>query len=229
MRAVLLTAIVLALAVPAESVVLCAKQRSDGTFSSTVKIRETCAGREVALDPVALGLQGPKGDPGEPAPTSCSTTYTDNGDGTVTDTCTGLVWEQKRNFDHVVNYSDPHDADNTYSWASGDYDPDGTAFTDFLAKLNTPPCLAGQCDWRLPNSLELRGLLLEPYPPCTAAWPCIAPELGPTLATDYWSSTTVAYSPGNAWAIGFDSGEAKPAGKLDDAHYRVRAVRNPTP
>lgn len=61
MRAVLLTVVVLASAAPAESVVLCAKQRSDGTFSSTVKIREACAGREVALDPAALGLQGNAG------------------------------------------------------------------------------------------------------------------------------------------------------------------------
>lgn len=48
----------------ASAVTLCAKPRSDGSFSTTVKIRTSCVGREVALDPVALGLQGPPGPTG---------------------------------------------------------------------------------------------------------------------------------------------------------------------
>lgn len=61
----LATAIAL-LAIPATStgVVLCARQRGDGTFSSTIKIREHCSGRETALDLAALGLQGPRGPHG---------------------------------------------------------------------------------------------------------------------------------------------------------------------
>lgn len=51
-------------AYPARAVVLCAKQRPDGTFNSSVKIREACRASEVALDPVALGLQGPPGPEG---------------------------------------------------------------------------------------------------------------------------------------------------------------------
>ena len=49
----------------AYAVVLCAKPRSDGTFNSSVRIREACTSRETQIDPVALGLQGPQGPQGE--------------------------------------------------------------------------------------------------------------------------------------------------------------------
>ncbi len=55
----------------ADAVVLCAKPRSDGTYNTSIKLREACRPTETQLDPVALGLQGPKGDkgdPGEPGP-----------------------------------------------------------------------------------------------------------------------------------------------------------------
>jgi hypothetical protein len=48
----------------AHAVVLCAKQRSDGTFNSSFRIREACKSRETELDPVALGLEGPQGEQG---------------------------------------------------------------------------------------------------------------------------------------------------------------------
>jgi len=62
----------------------------------------------------------------------------DNGDGTVSDTVTGLMWEKKDNLDSTSNLSDPHDADNTYTWSLGGADeaPNGTAYTDFLHRLN---------------------------------------------------------------------------------------------
>ncbi|MBV5267931.1 MAG: hypothetical protein JZU67_05405, partial [Burkholderiaceae bacterium] len=34
----------------------------------------------------------------------------------VKDNVTGLIWEMKTQKDGVKNYSDPHDADNTYTW-----------------------------------------------------------------------------------------------------------------
>lgn len=39
--------------------------------------------------------------------------WVDNGDQTVSDTQTGLMWEQKDNLGGGANLSDPHDADNT--------------------------------------------------------------------------------------------------------------------
>jgi hypothetical protein len=39
--------------------------------------------------------------------------FVDNGDGTVTDTRTGLMWEQKTDDGSI------HDKDNVYTWSTG--------------------------------------------------------------------------------------------------------------
>jgi hypothetical protein len=51
-----------------DAVMLCARPRSDGTFSTSLKIREACQTRETPLDPLALGLTGPPGPAGPPGP-----------------------------------------------------------------------------------------------------------------------------------------------------------------
>jgi hypothetical protein len=64
----------LLLAGNARAVVLCARPRADGSFNTTIKIRQACSAHETQLEPGALGLQGPKGDkgdagaPGDPGP-----------------------------------------------------------------------------------------------------------------------------------------------------------------
>ncbi len=58
-RRIALLATVL-IAVGANATVLCTRS----TGSGTVRVRETCKTNEVQLDPVSLGLQGPKGPPG---------------------------------------------------------------------------------------------------------------------------------------------------------------------
>ncbi|MBM4246850.1 MAG: DUF1566 domain-containing protein, partial [Deltaproteobacteria bacterium] len=77
--------------------------------------------------------------------------FIDNGDGTITDTQTGLVWEKKSDDGSI------HDKDNTYSWGmtSPPYTMNGTAVTTFLATLNAGGGFAGHTDWRLPNLTEL--------------------------------------------------------------------------
>jgi hypothetical protein len=150
---------------------------------------------------------------------NCGGRYIDNGDGTITDTQTGLQWEKKTTaVGSGQNYNDPHDVDNYYTWSTGaPWNQDGTAFTDFLFKLNTVPCFAGHCDWRLPKSggwpegghpsgepAELESILLAPYPCGTI--PCIDSVFGPTAAGFYWSSTTSAHGPYNAWYVYFGYG-----------------------
>jgi hypothetical protein len=155
---------------------------------------------------------------------------TDNLDGTVTDHETGLQWEQK--VSPGGRPTDPHDVDNFYSWNAGGGGftfPDGTVFTDFLAKLNGASsdgvtltgCFAGHCDWRLPTIVELQTILKDPFPCGTS--PCIDPVFGPTLASNYWSATTSATNPGYAWDVGFNVGNVD----YDPEYYNlyVRAVR----
>lgn len=113
--------------------------------------------------------------------------YVDNGDGTVTDKVTRLVWEKKTAGDNSPNLADPHDVDNEYTWGTETppFLANGTAFLDFLGKLNGvdgSPCFAGRCDWRLPTLDELFTL-----PTCAA--PCVDPIFGPA-APGYGSGTS---------------------------------------
>jgi hypothetical protein len=160
--------------------------------------------------------------------------FKDNLDGTVTDYETGLQWEQKTTaVGSGVNLADPHDVDNTYSWTAGGGGytvPDGTVFTDFLAKLNGGEstdgvtftgCFAGHCDWRLPTIVELQTILLDPDPCGTS--PCIDSVFGPTVADVYWSATTDATDPPSAWIVYFFDGIVGPNFKGSDNY--VRAVR----
>jgi len=158
--------------------------------------------------------------------------FVDNGDGTITDNQTGLMWEKKVADDGVQDFSNPHDVDNRYSWTStadGDLsNSDGTAFTDFLSKLNQEAtdnpdstCFANHCDWRVPQLAELRSILLEQYPCSTS--PCIDSVFGLTEATNYWSHTSLAANPSVGWCVNFLNGFVNNVDNFDQAY--VRAVR----
>ena len=122
--------------------------------------------------------------------------FVDNGDGTVTDSKTGLMWEKKT--DSNVN--------DTYFWSSSGSAPDGPLFTSFLATMRCDisadgSCgLAGHYDWRVPNSAELQTIRDCSQPSC------IDPIFGPTVAFSYWSASTDAQSTANAWAVCFGNG-----------------------
>jgi hypothetical protein len=102
--------------------------------------------------------------------------YTDNGDGTVVDNVTKLVWQQQ-------------DDEQARNWEGAN---------DYCEALT----LSGFTDWRLPTVQELTSLVnfgaSKPSIDQTAF-----PGTQPTW---YWSSTTNASISANAWDVNFYSG-----------------------
>jgi hypothetical protein len=142
--------------------------------------------------------------------------YTDNGDGTITDNNTKLVWEK------LADDGSIHDRDIQYSWDN--------AVAVHVGGLNTAS-FAGYTDWRVPNVKELLSIVdYENVGPavstafntgCTPG--CTVLSCSCTAAFNYWSSTTYVITPGNAWFVNFHSGLPNAGGKPFSNH--VRAVR----
>jgi hypothetical protein len=133
-----------------------------------------------------------------PAPNLAS--LTNNGDGTVTDNVTGLMWQQ------ASAPAADGSADGTYSLAD--------AFA-YCAALQ----LAGHGDWRLPAVIELQSIT-----DFTVSQPAINVTFFPdTVAKEYWSSTPVAgLSSSYAWFVFFYFGDTDYG---QNAAYYVRCVR----
>ncbi len=109
-------------------------------------------------------------------PAAASSTLTDQGDGTVLDSATGLHWQRE-------------DDNVSRRWR------DALAYCEGLT-------LGGRTDWRLPGIKELRSLVADDrQSPAIdeAAFPG-------TNVVGYWSSTTRHGSPNFAWYILFSSG-----------------------
>jgi len=147
--------------------------------------------------------------------------YTDNGDGTITDANTGLMWEKQSNGDFSV-----HDMGNVYTWDQ--------AFSVHVAALNGAS-FAGHTDWRVPNVKELMGIVnYENASPAVSlpfntncTYPCTVLTCSCTAGVYYWSSSSVANGPTAAWNVNFDIGLVFATDKSSGNLY-VRAVRGGT-
>jgi hypothetical protein len=124
--------------------------------------------------------------------------YQANGDGTVTDLNTGLVWQQ---------------GDSQNSGARI-----GQSAENYCASLD----LGGYGDWRLPTITELFSLL-NLWGSASAK---IDSAYFHDTKTDagYWSSTTNAQFSSSLWILRFSSGYTDVYSKSSWAHY-VRCVR----
>jgi hypothetical protein len=159
--------------------------------------------------------------------------YSDNGDGTITDNSTGLMWEKKTQDNSI------HAAWAVYSWSGASFGTtnvmDGSITTTFLATLNSGSGFAGHTDWRIPNRVELESLLnlQHDYPAVDSALDtscaadCTVTTCSCTQSVAYWSSTTTAFGLNGtsvaAWSVDFGQGFANFATKL--SNLAVRAVR----
>ncbi len=175
-----------------------------------------------------------------PTPTS-ATRFVNNGDGTIRDTTTGLVWESKSRDGSI------HDQGNSYRWSAefGSRTGDGSVFTDFLATLNAQS-FGGHNDWRLPERAELEELrelgrsaitLIVPVEfatGCSAG--CDVLSCSCTAQQDYWTATDAPDQFAGetiiprAWLINFRPVEPAPDFAValpKNAQAATRAVRGP--
>ncbi len=116
--------------------------------------------------------------------------FADNGDGTVTDRLTGLVWSR--------------DGGTPGPAACRPGTPrTGQEALDYVRCLNENRYL-GRTDWRLPNRNELASLVNRGQPD-TAAW-LNGVGFRNARAAGYWSSTTYAPTPWNSWGVNLHDG-----------------------
>ena len=119
--------------------------------------------------------------------------FTDNGDGTVTDNFTGLMWTQNA-----------QQIPGTMTWQ---------------AALNACENLeyATYDDWRLPNLRELTSMV--DYARFFPALPAGHPFTNIGFPSFYWSSSTVAGDLFNAWTIYFFYGSVDRSNKSTDGYF----------
>lgn len=134
--------------------------------------------------------------------------FTDNGDQTITDSATGLMWAKKDSGNGEV-------ASSSLS---------GTGAVSWKAALAACEALtlAGHSDWRLPNIKELHSIIDYTRSPGTNSSAAIDPMFTMSSFTNengiadygyYWSSTSMVSCQNNmsteAWYVGFGRGLGK--------------------
>lgn len=140
-----------------------------------------------------------------PKPSTPINRFTENGDGTVTDTVTKLVWKR------------------CSEGAAGDVCEQGEAqiFTwEEALKAAAESRFTGKKDWRLPDIKELNSIIERQ---CTM--PAINAIVFPATPTmSFWSSTSYAGNPAFAWNVYFPYGISD--GNSKKFRFFVRLVRS---
>ncbi len=115
----------------------------------------------------------------------------DNGNSTVSDRATALIWQQE-------------DSGYGMDWESA------LSYCESLS-------LGGESDWRLPNAKELQSIVDYTRSPDTTGSPALDPVFGATPITNeagdkdwsfYWTSTTHANQSGGGYAVYISFGRA---------------------
>ena len=143
--------------------------------------------------------------------------FLDNMDGTITDNCTGLMWQQDTadtSGDGAIHAPPDMEATDEATWC---------AALEYCEGLD----YGGHTDWRLPNVRELYSIL--DYGNTN---PTIDPAVFGALQKRYWSSTSVNADPSHAWYVTLTLKDRTINLRQGDLHrerknqpYLVRAVR----
>jgi len=134
---------------------------------------------------------------------------TDNGDGTVTDTATGLMW--KKCVEGVTGEQCDSGGAATFTWQGALQRP---------GDVNTGGGFAGYQDWRLPNIKELTSIVEE-----QCHNPAINLNRFPnTPSSVVWSGSPYANYSGYAWYVDFSNGDSY--FNYRNNYYQVRLVRS---
>jgi hypothetical protein len=136
--------------------------------------------------------------------TASPLSYTNNGDGTVTDNVTNLIWRMD-------------DDGNNYNWYEATGTDDAVNNPGAAVDVCGASTFAGQTDWRLPNRQELDSIV--DYGTSNPAVDTI--YFPSTVFVNYWTSTDIDAA--NAWAVNFIAGAVQRIDKTTD--NRVRCVR----
>ncbi|MBS4097501.1 MAG: DUF1566 domain-containing protein, partial [Sulfuricella sp.] len=151
----------------------------------------------------ALAVQNCQADIPQSTPTA---DFTDNSDGTVTHTKTGLIW-QRCLLGESWNGTACSGTASTYAWLN-----------TFPAAANSN--LAGKTDWRLPSIKELLSIVET-----GCALPASNLAIFPSQGNDWlWSSTTYPSTPATALVGSFDTGTVTNVTK--GLTLKIRLVRD---
>lgn len=140
-------------------------------------------------------------------PSTPTSRFTINDNGTVTDTQTGLMW-MRCSLGQTWDGATCTGETSIYTWRQA-------------LSASTDNNFAGFGDWYLPNIKELASI---------AELSCYNPAINlsvfpGTPSTQYWSSSPIFYDRRKVWIIFFYNGEESFGSSTKDSKARVRLVR----
>ncbi len=145
-----------------------------------------------------------------PALTQSGQRFVDNGDGTVTDGLTGLMWLQDASCLSTLDWQGALAAMQLLNGGPGE--------------SGCPSLSKKYSDWSLPNAIELRSLIdyEADYPALSSGHPFKA-----VAASGYWTATTATAIPEQAFMVDLDTGAMSMAPKT--AKHHALPVRQVVP